>query len=187
MGGDNEYRYLRFATEHHLPMVNGVSSFVPRRFFEFANESREKLLDDLHAIGVRLVIVHGAPIDDRRLHLVQRFDDDWVYSFDSYSNGYYSYSRSTTGALDEPQQNAYFRYKARFAGSASSPYGIRRVNLLFDNGGVRMPATLTGSHFAAEFTQRPSTIRRDTDVQVEIIDGRGETTLLDGRWFWWGP
>ena len=169
MGGEIENRYLRFSTEHHLPMVNGMSSFVPRRFFELANESREKQLDDLRAIGVRLVIVHG--------------DDDWVYRLDR--NDAIAIGRSTTGTLEEPPPNAYFRYKARFAGSATSPYGVRRVNLLFDNGGVRVPATLAGSSFVADFTQRPSNIRRDTDVQVEIIDGSGARTRLPDRVIEW--
>jgi hypothetical protein len=52
---------------------------------------------------------------------------------------------------------------------------------------VHIPATLTGSRFVAAFTQRPANIDRDTDVQVEIVDGRGERTLLEGRWIWWGP
>jgi hypothetical protein len=166
MGGEIENRYLRFATEHHLPMVNGMSSFVPRRFLELANEPREKQLDDLRKMGVRLIIIHDE-------------DADRV--------GAITFRQPTTGALDEPAPNAYLRYKARFAGRARSSYGVRQVNLLFDNGSVRVPTTLTGSSFVAELTQRPPNIDRDTDVQVEIIDGRGERTLLEGRWFWWGP
>src|SRR5205823_1463783 len=137
------------------------------------------------ALGVRLVIVHDARRTDPRLYLVAQFDGDRVFAFQPAAT--LTMSTSTTGVLDEPQPNAYFRYKARFAGSVSSPYGVRGVNLLFDTGGVRLPATLTGSRFVAELAQRPPNIRRDTDVQVEIVDGRGARTLLDGVWLWWGP
>jgi hypothetical protein len=146
---DREWYYLRFATEHHLPMVNGISSFVPQQ------RSMK---------GVRLIIVHAD-------------DGDHV--------GAMTFRAPTTGTLDELPQ--YFRYKARFTGTARSTYGVRQVNLLFDNGGVRLPARFDGNRFVAEFAQRPENIARDTDVQVEIIDGRGERTLLEGRWFWWGP
>ncbi len=156
MGGDNEYRYLRFSTEHHLPMVNGTASFVPPWFSALAEQPREKQIETLRAMGVRLIIEHDRLIP-----------------------------QGTAGTLDETPP--YFRYKARFAGRATSPYGVRAVNLLFDNGAVRVPATLTGKQFIAEFAQRPEHIERDTDVQVEIIDGRGERTLLEGRWIWWGP
>ena len=193
MGGQREFAYLRFATEHHLQTVNGISSFMPPRAFELADKwadpaRRNELLEDLHTLGVRLVIVHGDTswMRDSRLALVQRFDDDSVFQFDAAPNEL-TIHESTSGALDEPQPDAYFRYKARFGGRATSPFGVRQVNLLFDNGGVRVPTTLTGSRFVAEFVQRPSNIRRDTDVQVEIIDGRGERTLLDGQWLWWGP
>jgi len=48
-----------------------------------------------------------------------------------------------------------------------------------------MVITLNGERFAAHVARRPWNVGRDTDVQVEIIDGRGERTLLEGRWFWW--
>ena len=163
---EREWYYLRFATEHHLPMVNGISSFDAPRFVALASEPHEKLMDDLRALGVRLIIEHDG-------------DTDRVGSM--------TFRAPTSGTLDEPQPNGYFRYKARFAGTARSIYGVRGVNLLFDNGGVRVPAQLAGDRFVAELAQRPANIRRDTDVQVEIIDGRGQTTLLEGRWFWWGP
>jgi hypothetical protein len=214
IGGEREFQYLRFATEHHLQTVNGVSSFVPPSFFELSAKwedpaKRDALLADLRATGVRLVILHGdalppperawlrRAIDEGRLRFLQRFDDDWVFRFaggpiasadlDGYLRGEPTRYESTFGMLEEPQPNAYMRYKAHFSGWATSPHGVRQVNLLFDNGGVRVPATVTGARFAAQFIQRPSDIRRDTDVQVEIVDGRRERTLLEGRWIWWGP
>ena len=42
-----------------------------------------------------------------------------------------------------------------------------------------------GERFVAQFPQRPSAIGRVTDVQVEIVDGRGARTLLEDRWIEW--
>ncbi|MGZ4809797.1 MAG: hypothetical protein ACXV7D_10775 [Thermoanaerobaculia bacterium] len=229
---DSEYRYMRFATEHHLRTVNGISSFVPESFFRVQNEwmdvgKRDALLDDLRARGVRLVILHGdglpknergwlrGAIDAGRLTFVRRFDQDvegdWVFSFegvvrhspdlDRYLRGDYTYNESTFGWLDYPHPNELLKKDAMFSGWAMSPWGIHSVNLLFDNGSVRVPARLvaepslnaafpwydatTTPRFLASIPRKPWYIGRDTDVQVEIIDGRGERTLLEGRWFWW--
>lgn len=188
---------------------------------------RDALLDDLRASGIRLVILHGdalpaaerpwlrSAVDAGRLRLVQRFDHgvdgDWVFRFDGatsasadldrYLRGEPTFNTSTFGVLEQPQANTLLRRNATFSGWALSPYGVRAVNLLFDNGGVRVPATLaddpvlrasmpwydatTRPRFIATFERRPRLVTRDTDVQVEIIDGRGERTLLEGRWFWW--
>jgi hypothetical protein len=143
-----------------------------------------------------------APTNHEQLRPLAWLVGDWVDDGQSAL----VFREPTGGTLDEPPPNAYLRYKAHFAGRARSTYGVRQVNLLFDNGGVRVPATLTrvgaaalGSaarpragaptqaSFVAEFVQRPRNIDRDTDVQVEILDGRGERTLLEGRWIWWGP
>jgi hypothetical protein len=229
---ESEYRYMRFATEHHLRTVNGISSFVPESFLRLQNEwmdatKRDALLDDIRARGVRLVIVHGdglpkserdwlrRAVDAGRLTFVRRFDHDvegdWVFSLeggirhspdlDRYLRGDYTYNETTFGWLDDPHPNELLKKDAMFSGWAMSPWGIRAVNLLFDNGTVRMPARLvaepslnaafpwydatTAPRFLASIPRKPWYIGRDTDVQVEIIDGRGERTLLEGRWFWW--
>lgn len=191
IGGEQEFEYLRFATEHHLQTVNGVSSFVPPRSFELAGKwadpaRRGELLDDLQAIGVRLVIVHGDTswLPPDRLQPVQRFDDDTVFVFDSAAAAF-EIHQSTRGALETPLPNTLVKGATDFRGWARSPHGVRRVSLLLENGGVRVPATLNGERFAARVARRPWNVGRDTDVQVEIIDGRGERTLLEGRWFWW--
>jgi hypothetical protein len=154
-------------------------------------------------------------VDDGRLRFVRRFDHgvegDWVFRFGGeknvsadlqrYITGHYSYNESTFGVLDQPRPNVLLKRGARFSGWAMSPWGIRQINLLLDNGALRIPATLmpdpdlskampwydatTRPRFVAQFVRRPWSVGRDTDVQVEIIDGRGERTLLEGRWFWW--
>jgi hypothetical protein len=89
---------------------------------------------------------------------------------------------------------------AWFTGYALSPYGVREVNLLFNNGAVRIPtdlrpdASVTKAHpwypvpaprFMRAFERRPPGVRQTTDVQVEIVDGRGVRTLLEDRWIDW--
>ena len=39
--------------------------------------------------------------------------------------------------------------------------------------------------FHRELTSRPPGVRPSTDVQVEIVDGRGGRTRLDDRWIEW--
>jgi len=188
---------------------------------------RAELIEDLRALGVRLVIVHGEQVpanerewlrravDEGRLSFLRRFDHgvegDWVFAFnaphvadpqlDRYLRGEYTYNESAFGLIDYPRPYELVRGKALFSGWAMSPFGVRAVNLLFENGGVRIPTTLlpepainkalpwydvtTRPRFVAQFDRRPWNVGFDTDVQVEIIDGRGQRTLLEGRWFWW--
>jgi len=228
----NTYTYLRFSTEHHLPTVNGLSSFVPPHIFELQRKwndpaLRGALLDELQAMGVRIVIVHGdqVPARDRewlrraiethRLAFARRFEHgvegDWVFTFngpplqdaqlDRYLRGEFSYNESSFGVVDYPHPYELVGNNALISGWALSPWGIRQVNVLLENGGVRYPAKLmpepalhdalpwydatTRPRFVAQFPRRPWNVGFDTDVQVELIDGRGKRTLLEGRWFWW--
>ena len=107
----------------------------------------------------------------------------------------------TMGALDFPPARIRFdRGQAIFSGWTMSPHGIRSVDLWFDNRTERHRAKLvpdpllaqrcpgqhlTRTRYLAEFASRPPGIRRNTDVQVEVTDGRGERTVFDDRWFTW--
>ena len=90
--------------------------------------------------------------------------------------------------------------KGWFSGYAMSPHGVREVNLLFNNGAIRIPAYLFPDpalskampwypvdkpRFMRELLARPPGVWRSTDVQVEIVDGRGQRTRLDDRWIEW--
>jgi hypothetical protein len=108
----------------------------------------------------------------------------------------------TMGALDfPPAQIRFDRGQAIFSGWTMSPHGIRAVDLWFDNHTVRQPAqlvpdpllnarcpttpNLTRTRYLAQFDHRPEGVRRKTDVQVEVTDGRGERRVFDDRWFTW--
>ncbi|HEV7768969.1 MAG TPA: hypothetical protein VGQ76_28510 [Thermoanaerobaculia bacterium] len=165
-------------------------------------------------LGDRAPVVHEwlrREIDRGRLTFVRRFHTriagDWVFrvadgkraesppiQFDLCGSG-------TMGALDFPPPNLRFdRGQSLFSGWAISPHGIKSVDLWFDNRGERHRAKLspdplvtrcraTGNiarmRYLLELAKRPESISRITDVQVEVTDGRGETTVFDDRWFTW--
>jgi hypothetical protein len=108
--------------------------------------------------------------------------------------------RSTIGALDYPPAAFTFKAGGIFSGWAISPHGIRRVDLWFNNRRLRFPATLTpasleehcpgNSHvtrvrFLGIFNARPAGIHDQTDIQVEVTDGRGVRKVFDDRWIQW--
>jgi uncharacterized protein DUF4214 len=114
--------------------------------------------------------------------------------------GGYTYNASTFGYLGEPVFSQDVRGTLTVSGWAMSPAGIAAVNLLFDDHRVRIPAPILPSPWVSEpmpwypRTTRPAfyatvlpppRIDGRTDLQVEIIDGRGRRTLLDDTMFRW--
>jgi len=106
----------------------------------------------------------------------------------------------TFGFLDTPGPGVRMGIRPFFSGFALSPYGIARVDLLLQNGAVRLPTGLAAEppttrlfpwypvprpRFLAAPNARPKGVDVETDAQVEIIDGRGVRTRLEDRWFEW--
>jgi hypothetical protein len=229
--GPNDARIMLHATVHHLPMVNGSAGFMtPEREKLRALATPpvgDALIDELQRIGVETVVIHldqfsdrdwiGRALARRRLFFVRRFtnpiaiDGDWVFSTRAGASmttdlatmlhhGYVAQD-DTFGLLDSPASDRPIGHHAVFYGWALSPYGIRSVDFLFENGRVRVPAKLEKfpglskgmpfypatpkPRYAALFEQRPKGVPRDTDVQVEIVDGRGAKTWLEGRFIAW--
>lgn len=193
----------------------------------WSSKRDDEFLDEMRRIGVHHLVVHADLLGDRgdevrawlrrqldanQLQFVARFNasvsGDWVFALDGpprprsealerYLDNQTTYSDDTIAMLDYPRYGEKVGGNALFSGWAMSPWGIREVHFLFDNGQVRVPATLSEdrgvSHglpwypktpkprFTARFERRPTFVRSDTDVQVEIIDGRGKKTVLDGR------
>ena len=226
--GDAEYGTMLGATVHHRPMANGASGFAPPEFFRLsalwhAAEIGDDFVDELRRIGIDLIVVRGDETFDRerrwlrrevergRLVFVRRFDrghsGDWVFSTrggrgeipEAFLRGDFTRNESAFGSLDSPLPGQTLT-KGWFSGYAMSPYGVREVNLLFNNGAIRIPAYLFPDaglskalpwypvdkpRFQREINSRPPGVWESTDVPVEIVDGRGERTRLEDRWIEW--
>src|SRR5712692_2343269 len=219
-----EYQVVFASTAHHRPIVNGVSGFTPpeyERVTALTDSWSDALARELARIGVSHIVVHADVIAAsgrawlaralarHEISFVRRFDGgvrgDWVFTIggpsrtspelDAMLRGEPTYSEMTTGMLLNPQWGERLTNRAFFSGFAFSPYGVRKVNLLFNCGQIRLPtfpakdaalsreypwysATTTPRFFAA-FSKRPPGVWQRTDVQVEIINGRGERMLLE--------
>jgi len=221
--GDSEYRTMIGAAAHHRPMANGASGFAPPEFLRLsamwhAKEIGDDFVDELRRIGIDLVIVRGDEALDRerrwlerelargRLGFVRRFDrgrsGDWVFSKRGGGGAVppvFAPNAIAFGMLDSPLPGQTLT-KGWFSGYAMSPHGVREVDLLFNNGAIRIPAYLFPDpalskampwypvekpRFVRELPSRPAGVWRSTDVQVEIVDGRGARTRLDDRWIEW--
>jgi hypothetical protein len=124
---------------------------------------------------------------------------DWTVT--ALLKGWSTYSFDTFGVLESPAYFDSIGYPAVIRGWALSPRGIRGVHLLFDSGRKRIPANLVPrediSHhyrwypnvprpgFEAVFPKRPKGVPRETDLQVEIIDGNGKRTRLPSILMQW--
>lgn len=108
----------------------------------------------------------------------------------------------TFGVLDFPTPNSEVGGELTIAGWALSPHGIREVNLLFENAGVRFSTEryedprifdhypwyeeqVPLPRFRAQFSERPASVSQRTDLVVEIIDDLGRVTWLPQLRFRW--
>jgi len=227
----SDYLMMLRATTHHRPMVNGISGFTPpesNRIFDLAGSWSDQLVPELRRVGATHVIVRADAFDATsrawlsraiargELRFLQRFDagigGDWLFAIGGGSSspsnelaamlaGKPTFSEGTFGHLEKPQPEEILNGRSVASGFAFSPYGIREVNLLMNNGAIRIPTRLqddsalkrtfpwydatTHPRFVAGFSNRPRGMWKLTDIQVEIIDGRGVRTLLDDRWVGW--
>jgi hypothetical protein len=111
------------------------------------------------------------------------------------------YSRSTFGQLYRPAHGAEASGPLEVSGWALSPYGIREINVLVDAGRRRYNAPLfergdvtalfpwypqtAKPAFGVVIPKRPKGTRQQTDVQIEIVDGRGHATRLRDMLITW--
>ena len=163
-------------------------------------------------------------IAQQRLAFVRRFDGgingDWLFALTRVEKnwqrfhvpsddpqlarmlrGEMTYSDATFGQLYQPKMGSEIVGEMMVSGWALSPFGLRAVNVLIDNGRVRIPAGLFAREdvtrlfpwyprtpkpaFATRIPRRPDGVPIDTDIQIEIVDGRGTRTLLSDvlvRW-----
>jgi hypothetical protein len=190
----------------------------------------ESMLDDLAAAGCRYVVVHEDWLHDpaasthdflrralaaHRLSFAGRFDHgvggDWLFklapgltsdpALDNMLAGQPTANTSTFGLLESPHDNEDVHGSLTISGFALSPDSVAEVDILFDDGRIRMPAEFTprpdvdahypgyprahASGFTLTLPSRPPNVRRATDLQVEIIDGRNHRTRLPDIFVQW--
>ncbi len=144
-----------------------------------------------------------------------RFDGgisgDWLFrigrgarrapDLDAFLNAQPTYNSDTFGFVDFPKPEQRIAGKLYVSGFALSPYGIRSVTLRFANGRVRIAPFLFDDpalrrrfpwydatvkpRFVREFDHRLPGVAERTDLQVEVVDGRGRRVLLEDRFFVW--
>ena len=180
MDQEHVYRYLFDATAHHLPMIDGVSGFKPPDYAaleELAARSRPdspELRSRLRARGATLLVVHGDQQD--RVEFLATAGVPRTFPA----------TAGIQGAMTHPLFWERVEGPLTIAGWASSPAGIRSIAFLFDNRRVRVPASIDASgHFDRTLPRRPDSIRADTDVVVEVLDGDGRRRLLPQAWLRW--
>jgi hypothetical protein len=187
----------------------------------------DTFIDEVRRMGADTIIVHAdtmtantlpwlkRELARQRLAFVNRFDNgiggDWVFRLDgaasddprlaAFLDAKPSRNALPFGTMDYPPPGGFYADRASFVGWAMSPYGIREVNLLFNNGRIcekvnffedsdlqRLfpfyPATAR-PRWSREFDRRPPGVWENTDVQVEIVDGRGTRVRLENRFLTW--
>jgi hypothetical protein len=213
MSPNSEYAVMLHSTAHHRPIVNGISGFVPpehERILELARTWSDQLIGELRRIGVSHIIVHAdalgpvgrAWLQTSQLSFIKRFDaglfGDWLFALNGTARPSPRLElvcpESIAGGLFTPRPESAVTPNTIFDGVALSPYGIREVNLLVNNGSIRLKTELPTKsrdckpvRFTARFDKRPKGVWEATDVQPEIIDGRGKRVLLEDRWISWSP
>jgi len=197
---NDEYFYQLWATVHHRPLVNGVvSGFAPQMYDRINTLSHRpqltpELTSAIAATGCHTIIVHDDLLRDLaarthawiaeelaagRLRLVGRFDSDAIYAVTAnappFPPPFAHDSGRATGRIESLQTH---ERSLTMSGWARSPFGVQRVDVLFQCAGVRVPAKLSGARFTLMLPKRPRGVPRFTDVDVEVIDGRGVGTRL---------
>jgi hypothetical protein len=106
------------------------------------------------------------------------------------------------GIMDAPRAGEVVRGPLTVHGWGIGPDPLRRVTLLFNNGTVRIPATIETrpalarvfpwyaanadrAGFSRTFASRPDGVWQESDLQVELEDPRGRVTRLPQIWFRW--
>lgn len=112
-----------------------------------------------------------------------------------------TYNASPFGTFDVLRNHDELKGPAKFHGWALAADGISGVNLRFQNGAVVIPADLVLRQdvkdvypwyplverpgFHIELPARPPGVKRETDLQLEIIDARGNRTRFPPLWLTW--
>jgi hypothetical protein len=128
-------------------------------------------------------------------------DYDKRSSLQRFLGGLPTYNSTTFGRLDTPRLHEQQNRQLRVSGWVLSPHGIRSATARLYSGRLRVPMQfydrpdVIALHpwypktprpgIIATLPKRPKGMPRETDVQIEIVDGAGNVTLLRDIPFTW--
>ena len=204
----NAYRAMFFSHLHHRPLINGVSGFKPPMQAALEDDWNRTPIppsfsERLDRRGASVFLVHtdrlGARADAaakwlqqevarHRLVRVGAFGSDVVYAVHDQAAELKPPAPqppSIEAALLHPVHWEEITGPLEISGSVTAPSPIRNVILHFDNHRSRFEAEIRDGRFTRTFATRPSSVRADTDLQVEIVDEHGNRKLLPQVWLRW--
>ncbi|HEX8171054.1 MAG TPA: hypothetical protein VF824_10995 [Thermoanaerobaculia bacterium] len=182
------YPYLLHATAHHQPMLDGVSGWKPPYYAALetlAASGSPAFYDAVRARGATVVLAHGVSVG-APFRFVGRFaPHDDVYALPGLTLSPIDDVAETRGALLHPVHWELCTGPLEVRGTFTSPRPIAKVVLWFDNRRTRYAASFDATTFHRTFAVRPDDVRPDTDLQVDLVDDRGEVTHLPQAWLRW--
>jgi hypothetical protein len=187
----HSYRVMFFSHVHHQPLINGVSGFKPPLQAELEEEGSRRPLppsffDRLRRRGTSVVIAHDELAIGDPLVRIGAFGTDVVYAFPGQGlKPPIVQPPSIEASLDHPVHWEEITGPLEIRGSVTAQHPIRKVILHFDNHRTNFEAELHEGRFTRTFANRPSSVRADTDLQVEVIDEDGNRKLLPQVWLRW--
>jgi hypothetical protein len=176
------YPYLFWSHVHHQPLINGVSGFKPPD--NVALEAHWTFEQFLRRGGSVIIAHQPDPALPGTLVKVGIIGTDTVYATPAQA-------RTLTalpvvrpvieGALLHPVHWEEITGPLDVRGTTDA----RQAILWFDNRRTRFDVAVRYGRFTYTFAVRPSSIRADTDLQVELVDANGHHRRLPQVWLRW--
>lgn len=198
------YDAMFWSHVHRQPLINGVSGFKPPMQIALEEDWKRKPIppsfaEELRRRSATVVIVHRDRLGDRadaaNVWLQQQVASGALGHFTTIGNDdiYATHGQtlmppppsqqpSLDAVLEHPQHWEEITGPLVVSGRAPS---ARKVVLHFDNHRTSIEAPVRNGRFSMSFPTRPSSVRADTDLQVEVIDVRNQGRLLPQVWVRW--
>jgi hypothetical protein len=176
------YPYLFWSHIHHQPLINGVSGFKPPD--NVALEAHWTFEQFLRRGGSVIIAHQPDPALPGPLVKVAVIGTDTVYATPAQARTLTpppAVRPAIDGALLHPVHWEEITGPLDVRGTTNA----RQAILWFENRRTRIDVDVRYGHFTHTFPVRPSSIRADTDLQVELIDANGRRRRLPQVWLRW--
>lgn len=176
------YPYLFWSHVHHQPLINGVSGFKPP---DNAALEEHWTFEQFLRRGGSVIIAHQPDAAlPGPLVKVGEIGTDVVYATPEQARTLTpvpAVRPSIEGSLQHPVHWEEVTGALDVRGVTNARLAV----LWFDNRRTRFDAEVRDGRFTRKFAVRPSSVRADTDLQVELIDANGHHRLLPQVWLRW--